>query len=432
MSLLQVEVPSSFNALQSKRTPSPRQAKMVTPGPRTIRIAFSSLSLATATSVCLSCEVGAQIPLEEYTVKTMYSPPEDGSAGGGSYPRVIQVERYPGMEGDLVAIFARRPSIPVFRSTDQGETWRQVSEIQGLGGQPSLYELPQQVGEFPAGTILAAGMASERDPGTTRLDLFASRDGAMTWEFVSTIVEGGRGIYDAAQRAGDSRETPVWEPYLYLDAEGRLVAYYSDERFKDDNFNQLLAHRISEDGGRTWGEVDFDVAISDGQTRPGMSIVTKLPNGRYFMIYEIVSLPGYPLEPRSNPVHFRLSDDGVDFGDHEARGTLIQDRRRQFLWATPYVVWSPYPAPNGTLVASGRGVMREDYGQIGNGHMINQNLGEGFWTLVETPIWYIPGPSGYSHTMIPLGDGREILQIVGVDGQIRYAKYFLPEALPED
>jgi hypothetical protein len=95
------------------------------------------------------------------------------------------------------------------------------------------------------------------------------------------------------------------------------------------------------------------------------------------------------------------------------------------------VVWSPYPAPNGTLIASARGTMREDYGQVGNGHMINRNLGQGFWTLVETPIWYIPGPGGYSHTMIPLGDGREILQIVGVDGHVRYAKYLLPETLTD-
>jgi hypothetical protein len=29
--------------------------------------------------------------------------------------------------------------------------------------------------------------------------------------------------------------------------------------------------------------------------------------------------------------------------------------------------------------------------------------------------------------MIPLGDGREILQLVPVDGQIRYTKFKLPE-----
>ena len=33
--------------------------------------------------------------------------------------------------------------------------------------------------------------------------------------------------------------------------------------------------------------------------------------------------------------------------------------------------------------------------------------------------------------MIPLGDGREILQLVPVDGGILYAKFKLPEKLPE-
>jgi len=76
----------------------------------------------------------------------MYSPPEDGSAGGGSYPRVIQVEHFAGMEGDLLVTCARRPSMPIFRSTDEGETWEQVSETEGLSGQPALYELPQTGG----------------------------------------------------------------------------------------------------------------------------------------------------------------------------------------------------------------------------------------------------------------------------------------------
>jgi len=392
-----------------------------------IRVFRSALILMVLMTPVAACRLDAQVKLREYAVRTLYTPPEDGSAGPGSYPRVIQLRHSPGAAGHLLAPFARRPSIPIYRSTDNGDTWEQISQVDGLRQQPALLELPQANGGFPAGTILAAGLASDSPPNTTELKVYVSTDGGIRWEYLSTIAEGGRGIYDAAQRAGDTRETPVWEPFLYMDEYGRVVAYYSDERFKDDNFNQLLAHRVSEDGGRTWGEVDFDVAIPDGQTRPGMSVVTRMPDGNFFMIYEIVSLPGYPLEPRSNPVHFRISPDGVDWGDHTERGTLIQDNRRQFLWATPFVVWSPYGGPNGTLIASARGVMRENYGQVGNGYMINRNLGQGFWTLIETPIWYIPGPSGYSGTMIPLGDGREILQLVPVDGDIRYAKFELPE-----
>jgi hypothetical protein len=373
-------------------------------------------------------QVGAPVAtLSEFTVRSFDSNPSLGA----SYPRVIQLQHYLAGKGQLLATFSRRGPLPVYRSTDNGETWQFFSEVTGLRGQPALYELPQPMGEFPAGTIMAAGMADVTDQAKSVMALHYSRDGGRSWQFLSTIDEGGRGPYDPGQRAFMTRFTPIWEPYLYADAAGRLVAYISDERYKKDGYNQLLDHRVSSDGGRTWGALVFDVAIPDGLTRAGMAVVTRAGNGRFFMTYEMVGLPGYPLEPRSNPVHFRISTDGINFGDPRDRGILIQDRWRQFLWATPYIVWSPYPAPNGTLIASGRAVMRYELGQVGNGVMVNSRNGEGLWTLIETPIHYVPNPSGYSQTMIPLGDGREILQLVPVDGRIQYAKFKLPDKLPE-
>ena len=368
---------------------------------------------------------GAPTPTSsEFTVRTLNAERNIGA----SYPRVIQMQHSAAAKGHLLATFSRRgASLPIYRSTDNGDTWQPISEVKGLRGQPSLYELPQRSGSLPAGTILASGMAEQADTTKSVLTAYASADGGKSWEFLSTIAEGQRAPYDPAQRAGITRLKPVWEPFLYVDAKGRLIASFSDERYKDDDYNQILVHRVSEDGGRTWGPVKFDVAVPDGLTRAGMAVVTRLPNGRFFMIYEMVGLPGYPLEPRSNPVHFKLSDDGEDFGDARQRGTLIQDKWRQFLWATPYVAWSPYGGPHGTLIATGRAVMRYELGQIGNGVMINRNLGEGYWTLLETPIRYTPGPGGYSQTIIPLGDGKEVLQLVPVDGDIRYAKFTLPD-----
>jgi len=57
--------------------------------------------------------------------------------------------------------------------------------------------------------------------------------------------------------------------------------------------------------------------------------------------------------------------------------------------------------------------------------------GEGVWSLIETPINYDINNDGYSQTMIPLGDGREILQLVSVNNRIAYAKFRLPEKLPQ-
>ena len=162
--------------------------------------------------------------------------------------------------------------------------------------------------------------------------------------------------------------------------------------------------------------VDFDVLINGTEVpdadvhafcvdldldQPGMATVTRANNGRYYMTYEMVSMPGYALEPRSNPVYFKVSDDGLDWGDPAHPGTLIQDRWRQFPQATPYIVWSPWPAPTGTLIVSARGITRFELGLVGNGMMVNRNYGEGLWTLIETPIRYIPNPCSVWMTSSP-------------------------------
>ena len=117
-----------------------------------------------------------------------------------------------------------------------------------------------------------------------------------------SIVKGGKAHTDHSDG-----ERPVWEPYLYIDKNGDLVCYYSDERFMGDGYNQLLSHQVSKDGGLTWGEEVFDVAFPDGKLRPGMPIVVKLPNNKYIMVYEIVGLP----DP---PIYCRFSDDGLGLG----------------------------------------------------------------------------------------------------------------------
>jgi hypothetical protein len=349
---------------------------------------------------------------------------------GASYPRVIQLKYFAGGKGQLLATFGRRGTMPIYRSSDNGETWQNFSEVSNLRGQPALYELPQKMGDFPAGTIMAAGIGIT-DPGKMTLDVCVSRDGGKTWRYLSTIATGGPGRYDPADRAGLSlNQSPVYEPYLYADAAGRLVAYFSDERYKKDGYSQLLDHRVSDDGGKSWGDLVYDVAIADGLSRPGMPIVARDGTGKFYMSYEVVGMPGHALEPRSNLTHFRTSSNGDNWGDPKDYGTLIQDRWRQYPNGTPYIAWSPWGGANGTLLASGRSVMRYDLGLIGNGVMINRNNGEGLWTLIETPIVYNPALDGYSQTMIPLGDGQEILQLISINSRIYYVKFKLPEKLP--
>lgn len=354
-------------------------------------------------------------------------------APGANYPRVIQLKYSGGAKGQLLATFTQRgQSLPIYRSTDNGDSWQKLSEVPMLRGQPALFELPIMMGEFPAGTIMAAGngLPAPDSPKRT-LDVAYSIDGGKTWAYLSTIASGGEGRYDPSDRAGLLRDQdPVFEPYLYMDSSGHLVAYFSDERFKKEGYSQLLDHEVSPDGGRSWGPLVYDVAIPDGLTRPGMPVVTRDGHGKYYLSYEEVSMPGYPLEPRTNSVHFRTSDDGEHWGDPKAWGTLIQDRWRQFPNGTPFIIWSPWGGNNGTLLVTGRSVVRDYLGRVGNGMFINRGGGEGLWTLIETPIVYDIDNDGYSQTMIPLGDGEEILQLATVNSRVEYAKFKLPRDLP--
>jgi hypothetical protein len=289
--------------------------------------------------------------------------------------------------------------------------------------QPHLFELPQQVGEFPAGTIFCSGNSIPKDMSSTELLVYVSRDGGKSWEYFSSIIKGGRAIYP------NKGETPVWEPFLGLDKSGRLVAYYSDERYENKKLDQILSHKVSEDGGKTWGAEVFDVAVPDGKTRPGMAIIDRLPNGKYIMVFEIVGVEGIP-------IHYKLSDDGLNFGDPADLGKRIMNKEGHFLRSTPYVIWTPFGGEKGTIMVSGMAININGK-EIGNGYMINKNLGEGEWTYIEAPISYPTGegkpPGGYSQTMIATDStGREILQLVPVPNgnksnmDIKVSKFLLP------
>jgi len=154
---------------------------------------------------------------------------------GASYPRVIQLKMGTN-KGALLATYSRRGNLPIYRSTDNGDSWTLFSEVPQLRGEPCLYELPARMGELPAGTVLACGQGtSGTDPGKQPLDVAVSRDGGKSWAYLSTIANGGIGRYDPADRAGLSRDqNPVFEPYLFADSQNRLVAYFSDERWRQE------------------------------------------------------------------------------------------------------------------------------------------------------------------------------------------------------
>lgn len=256
---------------------------------------------------------------------------------------------------------------PIYRSTDGGLTWKEISRVTdqvknwGLRYQPDLFVLPQRIGRFPAGTVLLSGSAIPTDLSFTQIELYASRDRGHTWHFVSHVAAGG----EARPING---LTPVWEPYMFVYA-NQLIIYYSDQR--DPDHGQKLVHQVSRDLVN-WGPVVDDVAYPTYTDRPGMPIVTKLPNGKYFYVYEYGGAP--ELSPRYTfPLHYRISANPLQFSSAPDFALVTVEGTRPI--SSPFVVWSPVGGVNGTIIVSS-GTHENIY--------INRALGEGLWQTVAT------------------------------------------------
>lgn len=316
---------------------------------------------------------------------------------GVLYPRVVELHCAGEKNGTLLATFEyyadKEPAaMPIYESTDGGKTWEHLSDVQdtknnhGMRFQPVLFELPAPCGDLPAGTILFAGnsiplQAFEKDNPPdfvgTELQLYISRDHGRTWEYRSSFAYGGVPVEYNWDCLG-----PVWEPFIYLNAYGDITIVYSDEKLHTDHiFNQCLAVTSSSDGGKSWSDSRLVVAIPDGHRRPGMAIVTKLPNGKYFMCYEIVNDP-------DEGIYFKISDDGLDYGDPALYGTRAETADGNYVGSMPYCVWTKNGGPNGAIILSDK----RDNGWLGmrdpGKFLVNYHLGEGPWEQADMLVSY--------------------------------------------
>jgi hypothetical protein len=319
--------------------------------------------------------------------QTMYTPPSNAPSPGSLYPRALRLQYSGSSNGTMLATFEWYTSgtvdFPIYRSTDNGNTWTQISKVVdtqngwGMRWEPFLYELPTAIGNFPAGTILAAGDSVPSDRSATKIDMYASTDHGLTWKFVSNIATGG-------QAYSTNGYTPVWEPFLMV-YNNQLVVYYSDQR--DPAHGQKLVHQVSTNGV-TWGSVVNDVAVSPYSARPGMATVAKLPNGNYIMTYE------YGGSPNGNyAIYYKISANPLDFGS--ATGIPLRATDGTVPTSSPYVVWMPTGGSNGTLVVS--------VNSTGDLFLNTQNGTANTWTHIPSTV-----AKGYSRGMVPLADGHSL------------------------
>ncbi|MCJ1311283.1 hypothetical protein MMC25_004954 [Agyrium rufum] len=331
---------------------------------------YTLLSIfVTATLTAPSPPPPAIRPFNTFSEHVVFQSPPNYTVPGTLYARTVLLE-----DGVLLATWENYspepPEVyfPIFRSTNGGETWKEIAHVTdqvngwGLRYQPFLYELPSAMGGYPKGTVLLAGNSIPTNLSNTQIDLYASPDKGYTWKFVSHIAAGGEAL-------PDNGLTPVWEPFLML-YNSKLVCYYSDQR--DPAHGQKLVHQTSTDL-KTWAAPVDDVAYANYTARPGMTTVTKLPNGKYMMTYEYGGGPGFSVY--SFPAYYRINANPLDF--RNSVGYPVKTANGTQPQSSPYITWSPIGGKNGIIAVS-----TGTYAPI----FVNRALGaQHAWEEVATP-----------------------------------------------
>lgn len=179
-----------------------------------LRSLLLSLALTLASPV-VSKNTTSVVPLIDFN-KVLYTPPSDYTDPRVLYARTVELKH---SHNTLLATwenYSPEPPLvyfPIYRSTDHGASWTQLSNVTdqvngwGLRYQPFLFELEEDFAGFEKGTVLLAGNSIPTDLSLTQIDLYASRDSGLTWEFVSHVAAGGEAI-------PNNGLTPVWEPFI--------------------------------------------------------------------------------------------------------------------------------------------------------------------------------------------------------------------------
>lgn len=331
-------------------------------------------------------------------VLALSSTPQRLGTSFAAYPRVIRLTHGP-RAGTLLATFdGGQNNYPLFESRDEGRTWTasaQIVETRRGGGSccAALFELPRDIGENRAGTLLFAA-AFGKDTGRMALEVWRSPDGGRAWSPYSTAFEAPGGL---------------WEPQFVLAQGGRLALYFADET--QDGRGQVIARVVSRDGGRTWGLRANVITGRSGTDRPGMPVVATTPNG-FVMAYELCGRPG----ALDCAVFLKTSRDGLTWGDPAGEGELVRSEGGRTLRSAPFLAWAPGEG-DGTLVLAAQMLYDADGREApGNSRtlLVRPASSCGSWREVPAPVAvpaFVHWCPNYSSALLPSQDGRRVLEI---------------------
>lgn len=287
---------------------------------------------------------------------------------------------------------------PIYVSADGGLTWDRNQAASGavdstvfpdihnqntgtnpivecMANCPQLFELPGQLGSFPAGTVVCAGIATKKDLSTSSLDFYISDDACHSWDFTSVIDTGGWNYVG---------NDTIWEPFFVYengnhegnenDHQPMLICFYSDEN--DTAHSQKLIYRYTTDG-INWSAACEVVVFEEQAQRPGMPVVAKMANGKYIMVYE-----GYGIVDLPNNYKFSLDDCALNWNAGEVGKTFGYG-------GSPYVE----VMDDGTIVASGAG---------SSVLYLNTEVdGSGQWIEIASPV-----ANSYNRQILKLENGN--------------------------
>ena len=248
------------------------------------------------------------------------------NSSGTLYPRVMELHHAGDLNGLLLATFDHStvkepPVVPIMASSDGGVTWEKYGQIEdtqngyGIRFQPVMYELPQAVRRPARGHHRVLRAIPCRS--TSRRRRSPSTSAATTARRGSSALPSSKGGPPVEQNF--DALGPVWEPCIYLNAYGELTIALTDERpHTDPRFNQTLGLSVSKDGGRTWSDVQYTVTVPDRKLRPGMPVVD--PHGQRQVHHGVRDRR---LTPSATST-YKLSDDGVDWGDPLLPGRRVE------------------------------------------------------------------------------------------------------------
>lgn len=155
------------------------------------------------------------------------------------------------------------------------------------------------------------------------------------------------------------------------------------------------------------------MAIPPDRVRPGMPIIRRLPDGRYYFSFEVCNYADHFCGS-----YYKISDDGANWGDPVDPGTRVQTPDGNY-FQHAHAITLLAGGPHGTRVLTVGQIYSDRNGTPlpSNGEVLlgNDNFGEGPWYEINAPVQvtnpYDDQCPNYSSTLLPVEDGTNVLQL---------------------